>query len=205
MRRSQTQSFVRQGPSMTRLGKFILFAVALWLTSSEDLTSIATSAVTAKFTNESHESTQRAEQNIYDGSLFPAVKDGKYGFIDIKGNFVIPPMFTSAGFFIEGLAKVMVGGQSYIDEGRKIGQFIASEKGKWGYIDPTGIFKIPPQFTAADRFSEGLARVSINDNGSKKEKWGYIDPTGTLKIPPQFTSADSFSESLYHRRCRTYS
>jgi len=99
------------------------------------------------------------ERKTYDGPLFPAIKDGKYGFIDIKDNVVIPPIFTSAKYFSEGLAAVQVGGRSYIDSLPGSGQYIGSEKGKWGYIDRTGEIKIPPQFSEAREFSEWLARI----------------------------------------------
>jgi WG containing repeat len=44
----------------------------------------------------------------------------------------------------------------------------------WGYQDPTGDFKIPPQFTQADAFSEGLAKVELEDG------WAYIDSSGKV-------------------------
>lgn len=62
--------------------------------------------------------------------------------------------------------------------------------GKYGYMDRTGKIVISPQFGCADPFSEGLARVSINN------KNGYIDKTGKFVIPPQFDVASSFSGGL---------
>src|SRR5260370_22035067 len=61
---------------------------------------------------------------------------------------------------------------------------------KWGYIDKTGKFVIPPQFPHAESFSEGLALVLVGD------KYGYIDNIGKTVIPPQFSHASSFSEGL---------
>ena len=47
------------------------------------------------------------------------IKDGKYGYIDLSGNEVIPFRCDGAHYFIDGLAYVMKGD-------------------KWGYIDKTG-------------------------------------------------------------------
>ena len=41
-----------------------------------------------------------------------------------------------------------------------------------------------------DEYSEGLARVHLND------KWGFIDKSGTLVIPCKYDYSDSFSEGL---------
>jgi hypothetical protein len=63
-------------------------------------------------------------------------------------------------------------------------------KEKYGYIDRTGQYIIPPQFDGANNFSEGLAAVWIYG------KWGYIDRTGEYTIAPQFDWAGNFSEGL---------
>ena len=41
--------------------------------------------------------------------LFPAKSDGKYGFIDKTGKYVINPQFDDAEAFSEGLARVWIG------------------------------------------------------------------------------------------------
>lgn len=72
---------------------------------------------------------------------------------------------------------------------------------KYGYVDKNGQFVIPPRFENAASFSEGLARVSVIENG--RELVGFIDIKGNFKIPPTFdvdfdflrTSHD-FSEGL---------
>jgi hypothetical protein len=56
--------------------------------------------------------------------LAPAEKGGKVGFIDVTGEFAIPPRYSEAKNFAEGLAPVGVG--------RKL-----------GYIDKTGKFVWP--------------------------------------------------------------
>ena len=205
---------MRERP-LTHSTRIILFAAAIFLLGSGTSTSATTNAEKAERGNEPQASSREIERTTYDGPLFPAVKDGKYGFIDIKGNFVIPPIFTSAKYFSEGLAAVNVGGRSYIDSSTDGGQYIHAENGKWGYIDRTGEMKIPPQFSEAREFSEGLAAVAIGDESpsleeflkaaiplnpdySQKEitikwreefkemKFGYIDTQGIFKILPRF-------------------
>jgi len=51
-------------------------------------------------------------------------------------------------------------------------------------------------------FSEGLALVSIEDEGIGK--YGYIDKTGKIIINPQFDDAESFSEGLAAVRIGDY-
>src|SRR3990170_1437960 len=75
-------------------------------------------------------------------TLFPIEQNGKWGFIDKTGKYVINPQFDYVFSFSEGLARVRLGG-------------------KWGFIDKTGKYVINPQFDGADSFSEGLARVML--------------------------------------------
>ena len=64
----------------------------------------------------------------------------------------------------------------------------------YGYIDREGKEVIPLIYDGAFNFSEGLARVAIEDSG--KEKCGYIDTTGKEVIPLIYDGAYSFSEGL---------
>jgi hypothetical protein len=81
--------------------------------------------------------------------------NGKWGFIDTSGKWVIHPVFDEVRNFSEGLA------------GAKEGE-------KWGYITSSGEWAIQPFCKRAEDFSEGLARV-IEKNSSS---WNYIDKTG---------------------------
>ena len=83
----------------------------------------------------------------------PALKDGKWGFIDGAGNTVIPFEFGRAGSFGDGLANVGI-------------------DGKWGFIDITGNVVIPFEFDEAWSFQNGLANVRIGN------RWTLIDRTG---------------------------
>ena len=63
-------------------------------------------------------------------------------------------------------------------------------QGKWGYIDRSGKIMIEPQYKMIGRFSEGLARVFLNDD------FGYIDKSATVVIKPQFDQTWHFSDGL---------
>jgi len=103
------------------------------------------------------------ESKSEEGSLYPVMVNGKWGYIDKTGKIVIDPQFDGAYNFSEGLAAVKVGD-------------------KWGYIDKTGKIVIDPQFYWADSFSEGLALVRVGE--IKPGKWGYIDNTGRYVWEP---------------------
>lgn len=88
-----------------------------------------------------------------------ASKEWKWGYIDHKGEFVIPPSFNGAGDFHEGLAVVK------IDWAR-------------GYVNKEGEFVIAPCFEKAGDFSEGVAKVTIDG------KEHYIDKEGNIIDAP---------------------
>lgn len=160
----------------------LVSAISLGLVGCGEKTAPSKKSPTAILTP-SDVDNKSSESKIYDGPLFPALKDGKYGFIDINGSFKIPPTFTSAKQFSEGLAAVYVGGQSFVVVG-ETRQYIGVDGGQWGYIDRSGEIKITPQFGYANPFSEGLALVT-SGNGMEGEA-GYIDKSGLFKISPKF-------------------
>lgn len=86
-----------------------------------------------------------------------------YGFVDKVGNTVIPPMYTYATEFHEGLASVIIPGEGY------------------GFINTKGEMVINPQFNNAHVFKNGLAVVSNSEN-----KYGVINKEGKYVINPQF-------------------
>ena len=112
-------------------------------------------------------------------ALFPIEQNGKWGYIDLRGNIVIPPRLQAAREFSEGLASVEVGG-------------------KWGFIDEQGEMAIEPVFSGASGFSEGLARVQVGgDKYGMYGKWGFIDPTGRMVIEPMYEEFDDVAETSY--------
>jgi hypothetical protein len=100
------------------------------------------------------------------------VSDGhSHGFINERGEEVIPLVFQDVRDFREGVAPV------------KVDQ-------KWGYIDPLGSCVIKPQFDAAMSFREGLARVSVDG------LWGFIDHSGAFAVEPRLAMVYDFHSGL---------
>lgn len=120
--------------------------------------------------------TASAEEGC-ENSLYPIVKDGKYGFIDARGSLVIKPRFDGCTFlnpenwelcvFQEGLTQV-------------------SLDGLWGYMDKRGVIVIPPRFDEASVFNDGLAVVGNKAGRSECLVYGLIDKTGKTILEPQF-------------------
>lgn len=103
--------------------------------------------------------------------LCRAEVNGKYGFIDKQGNFVIQPIFDRANnYWEEGMCEISI-------------------DGKCGFINTNGDIVIEPQdiWYPEGGFSEGLARVTVNDKG-----YGYINTTGKIVIEPIYDYANDF-------------
>ncbi|HEV2299388.1 MAG TPA: WG repeat-containing protein [Candidatus Acidoferrales bacterium] len=132
--------------------------------------------------------------------LLVVVQDGKYGFIDHKGNIVIRPQFSWAEDFWDDYGEVYVCGRYVsIDSTGALFPLRFAEKdqlepkhknNKVGFIDSSGTFKISPIFDDALPFSEGLAAVKID------YKWGFIDTSGRQVIPPRFSLAFYFEDGV---------
>jgi len=147
--------------------------------------------------------------NLSNDTLIPVQTDTKWGYINLKGKYVINPQFDNAGLFLNGLAKVQ------------------SSDGKTGYIDHKGQYIIPAIYKDGTNFREGLAFVvleggypiCINQKGktifemkgaeivyefseglamfvNDSEKFGFVDKTGKTVIDPQFDEAESFFSNL---------
>ena len=92
-------------------------------------------------------------------------KTGRWGFVNIKGEFIINPKFIDARGFNDSLAAVKVS---------------TDGKETWGFIDVNGKFIIEPIYEGAGYFIESLAAVLY------KEKIGFIDKRGIFIIQPRF-------------------
>ncbi len=89
------------------------------------------------------------------------------GFIDTRGNIVIPPKYTRVGNFSEGLAAVEIDGKiGYIN---KKGEMIISPKYEFPYY---GLY-VYQEFQCFD-FSDGLARVKLNNRIVFIDKKGEV-------------------------------
>ena len=109
---------------------------------------------------------------ISDGNTFRIKKDKKWGWCDNKGNIFIEPRFEdSESFGNTDLAPVKI-------------------RGKWGYINRKGEWKIKRQFSKAFPFFDGLAVVQTGT------VYGLIDPDGHFQINPQY---DRISEDYIYQ------
>lgn len=113
-------------------------------------------------------SSSKDANNLFSNGL-AAVMDsnGKWGYIDKSGSYVINAQFDAVGAFEDnGLALVRVGD---------------GETGKYGYINKSGEYAIDPQFDDALAFADNdLAAVK------KENRWGYIDKEGKTVIDFQY-------------------
>lgn len=64
-------------------------------------------------------------------------------------------------------------------------------KGKWGYLNPQGLWAIPAKFERAGVFRNGLA--AAKEPGGK---WGFLKPDGGWGIEPKFSRVRGFSDGL---------
>ncbi len=90
--------------------------------------------------------------------LARAETDTGLGFINRRGDFVIPAMFSNTYGFNEGVAPV-----------RDFNK-------RWGYIDTTGTWVIEPQFDEVTPFTDGLAVFE------RDRKWGIINRSGRILL-----------------------
>jgi hypothetical protein len=129
--------------------------------------------------------------------LAAAKTNGKWGFIDKKGNFVIAAQYDKVLSFSDGLAAVNIGYQFDAKNADNC------HTGKWGFIDSQGKWVIEPSFEAAEQFDDGLAKVNqgavyraykgVTLMGGK---WGFLQKDGTWFIEPNDTLYGNFSEGI---------
>lgn len=107
----------------------------------------------------------------YSQGLEPKQENGKWGFVNKDGEWIVKPKFDEVKPFKEDLAAV-------------------NKKGKWGYIFESGKYAIKPQFSKVTNFSEGKAGVVWikRSNGL----YGFINRQGLQVIPPAFSSVKLF-------------
>jgi hypothetical protein len=128
-------------------------------------------------------------------NLSSCSKKGKWGFMDLEGQLVIPQCFDEVRSFSNGVAQV-----GLKDD---LGDL------QYGYIDRNGVFMIPPilneeQFISSSGFNNSSGGSVISDFSNDllplrqglKGKIGYFDKTAKFAIAPQFDRATSFNEGL---------
>lgn len=113
-----------------------------------------------------------------------------WGFKDINGKEVIPAQYIDVEGFSEGLATVLPDNSTVRTA---LGDIIKDGTG-FGYIDKTGNMVIAPQFSKAEPFKNGLARVQ------KHGREFFIDKQGKTVIRffelPDLQRAETMAKSF---------
>ena len=145
-----------------------------------------------------------AEKFGYNG-LAKVSRNGKWGYINLKGEEIIPLHFDEVGDFDFGLVSVRLHNKwGYFNAQGQIAvptNFDAVSgvwrnelsavqlQGKWGFVNPSGETVIKPNFDKVTEFRDGSARVQVN------RKWGTINTTGEVIIAPTFDAIFSTADS----------
>jgi WG containing repeat len=140
-------------------------------------------------------------------NVAPAKKGGKWGFINLQGQFVISPQWIDVGFPSLGRTPV------------------ESANGLWGYMDDTGGVAIDPRYDAVTPFTvDGKAFVRLHNTwrmiatnglscsdvefeaigdggygcfaGRKDGKWGYYSYSGNPLTQSQFEDVGPYTRML---------
>ena len=108
--------------------------------------------------------------------------DAKYGYINAKGELVVPYIYNNAYVFRNGYARVTLYGG-----GAPGGRLV-----KHGFIDAQGQLVIPVKFDDARSFgANGLAAVLIGD------RWGFVNTNGEIAVEPRFDNVPYSPESVF--------
>ncbi len=115
--------------------------------------------------------------NHFSDGLAGVCIDGKWGFIDLEGGFVVEPRYTAVHAFSEGRAAVQQSCRRRLWIGLK----------KWGFIDHKGKQIIAPRFDEIfdGGFHGGEALVKLED------VWFVCDMDGKLRCTRPDVPTDS--------------
>lgn len=139
---------------------------------------------------------ERPFGDFTDSKLAWVNENGKYGYIDTKGNVKIECDLDVAGDFIEGIARVGRGtSEWYINKNGKVigrendynqvldfscGLGAVNKNGRWGFINKKGKEVIENKYDAVSQFVDGYAMVKMG------KTFGVIDTDGTPILNTQW-------------------
>ncbi len=130
------------------------------------------------------------------------MREGKWGHLDLEGNWTVKPVYQRVDYFFDGLARVMKNGcwgvvdtrgnQVVLPQFNTIefsGEFFKVNKGGMsGLVNRNGELVTEPQYAEMGKMREGLIPAKEADNGL----WGYLNVHGQWAIKPRFSVAYNF-------------
>lgn len=136
-------------------------------------------------------------------------RNNKWGYINTKGEEVIPLIYDYAESFSDGLAKFGIyGGEGrvgYINsKGKEViirngnsGSFheglasVSQDVFAWGFINTKGEEIVPCDYYKVEDFSNGFAKVCKFNNG-----YGFVNTKGEEVVPCKYNQAWNFSDGF---------
>jgi hypothetical protein len=132
---------------------------------------------------------------------------GKRGMIDLKGDYLIPPVYDKIGEVsregIVGVVRNDSAGYINIDSGVMIspiqwnsaypfsgGYAKVGKNNLYGMINTTGVLVCPLEYTEIDDIFDGMIKIE------KDGKFGFLDSTRTVAIPVIWPYAKYFQEGF---------
>jgi hypothetical protein len=179
---------------------FFVFWLLIWLVAYEGVPKV----FKAMYEATSWKSKYDFVGHFYEGLARVELGD-KYGFVNERGNVVIPLKYDEVESFSGGLAGVKLGDKyGFIDKQDNIviplkydkverfsgGLAAVEHSGKWGFIDKHDNIVMPLKYDSVRSFSGGLAEVELNG------KLGFIDQRGNEVAKPKYDKVGFFSEGL---------
>ena len=119
---------------------------------------------------------------IFSEGLGAVVENGRMGFIDHQGNWVIRPQFYYTGWGVEYVFKNGI-------------CTVKDTCGLFGIIDREGKWVLPPQYTKVQRKEHGY-RLLVTDY----EKGGLADSLGNIVLPCEYDRVDVREDGIVLRK-----
>lgn len=110
--------------------------------------------------------------------LVPATREGKWGFVNRSGEWVIEPEFGLVMPFSHGVAAAAAAGVG--------GDDMPLAGGGWGLIDTSGRWVVQPTLEALRTY--GVPDAEVRRSG----RWGLLDRDGAWTLPPRLAHLPGF-------------
>lgn len=149
---------------------------------------------------------EELSDNLFINGLVAVGKNGKYGYLNKKGETVIDFVYDQAMPFYDGMAIVKTGSTytlintrgtaifqdkyDYLGIDAGTGLIVFGRNGKYGLMNRREKILCDAVYDDIYYFSEGLAPVKLGS------KYGFINKKGKLVIDTKYDDVSSFSEGL---------